>query len=105
MKDKIKIEFNDNERSLILESLNNMRNQLTLEQRTTEPIDDILLKFNNETKIEFEKNECLIVINSLNNFRNKLKNENKSPSDVNDIILRIISETDKKRFFKEDNER
>lgn len=105
MKDKLKFEFSDNEKSLILEALNIFRNNLALHGRTTYAIDEILIKIGDKSKVEFDRIETNIMINALNNFRFFIKLKQQSPNEVNDILLKIISETDKKSIFKEASER
>jgi len=99
MKDKLKFEFSDNERSLILEALNIFRNNLAFQGRTTDAIDEILIKLSDKSKVEFDRIETNIMINTLNNLRFFIKLKQQSPNEVNDILLKLIDETDKKKVF------
>ena len=99
MKDKIKFEFLDEERTMIVESLNLLRNYLTAQDRATESIDEIILKFENTCKVEFDKIELGITINALDNYRHKLKSMNQSRTMVNEVLLRLIDQDSKKKVF------
>lgn len=105
MKDKIKIELCDNEKNLIIKSLALFRNYLTAQDRSTDSVDEILLKVNDKGKVEIDTFDAGIVINALNTMRYKLKNENQPRTEVNAILLKLINETDKKTNFKEVSER
>lgn len=98
MKDKIKLDINEEEKSLIVKSLNLLRNYLSAQDRSTDSIDEILLKLSKH-KIELDSFDAKIIINSLNNYRYKLKNEGLPRSNVNDILLKMIDETDKKKLL------
>ena len=98
MKDKYKFDFTEEETVIIVKSLNLFRNNLILQNKPFEPIDDILLKLNNNHKVEFDLTYTNIVIKSLNNYRYKLKSEGQSRNEVNNILCRMIEETDKKKL-------
>lgn len=97
MKDNIKFEFSNDEKSLITKSLNNWRNELVSENKSTESIDEILVNIQ-DNKVELDYIDAKILINSLNNYRYKLKDVGLSCSNVNDVLLKIINETDKKKL-------
>lgn len=99
MKDKIKFDLTDNERTLIITSLNMLRNYLVAQERSTDSVDEIILKISDKSKIELDSFDAKIIINSLNNMRYKLKSENQPRSEVNDILLKMIDETDKKKLI------
>lgn len=90
----IKYDFTSKEVSLIINSLNSLRNYMSMQERATNVIDEMILKISNN-KIEFDIYESKILINSLNNFRYKLKSTNESCSEVNDLLLKIINYTSK----------
>ena len=99
MKDKIKFEFDENEKGIIINSLSLLRNYLQSQERSTDSIDEILLKLSDKHKVELDTFDSKIIINALNNLRYKLKSQNQSRSDVNDILLKMIDETDKKKVL------
>ena len=78
----IKYDFTSKEVSLIINSLNSLRNYMSMQERATNVIDEMILKINikkianlnkiSNNKIEFDIYESKILINSLNNFRYKL---------------------------------
>lgn len=109
MKNKIKIELCDEERNTILKALTMFRNYLSAQDRTTDSVDEIILKMCDKSKLELDALDAGIVINALNNMRYKLKNENEPRTEVNDILLKLIDETGKKKLilrkFTEDNVR
>ncbi len=96
MKDKIKFDLTDVEKSIITKSLNMLRNYLSTQKRSTESVDEILIKVNSH-KVELDSFDSKIIINALNNMRYKLKSNNQPRTDVNDIILKMIDETGKKK--------
>lgn len=97
MKDKIKFDFTDGEKSIITNSLNMLRNYLSAQERPTESVDEIIIKINNH-KVELDTFDSKIVINALNNMRYKLKSNNQPRGEINNILLKMINETDKKRI-------
>lgn len=99
MKDKIKMDLCDTEKNLIIKSLTMFRNYLTAQDRSTDSVDEIILKISDKRKIELDTFDAGIVINALNTMRYKLKNENQPRTDVNDILLKMIDETDKKKLI------
>lgn len=99
MKDKIKLEINDGEKTLIIKSLTMFRNYLSAQDRSTDSVDEIILKLSDKKKVELDVFDAGIVINALNTMRYKLKNENQPRTDVNDILLKMIDETDKKKLI------
>lgn len=94
MKDTIKCEFTIEESNLIIKSLNLLRNYLSKQERTTETVDEIIIKITEYGKIEIDKYEIGIIINALNNYRYKLKSMNESRSEVNELLLRLIDDSD-----------
>ena len=97
MKDKIKFDLSDDERTTIIKALNMLRNHLSMQEQSTIYIDELIIKINDNRKFELDIFDAKIVINALNNMRYKLKNENKPRDDVNNIILKMIDETDSKK--------
>lgn len=95
MKDTIKCEFTVEERNLIIKSLNLLRNYLSKQERTTETVDEIIIKITEYGKIEIDKYEIGIIINALNNYRYKLKSMNESRSEVNELLLRLLDDSEK----------
>ena len=55
MKDTIKCEFTIEESNLIIKSLNLLRNYLSKQERTTETVDEIIIKITEYGKIEIDK--------------------------------------------------
>lgn len=98
MKDKIKLELSEPEKSLIVKALTMFRNYLTAQDRSTDSVDEIILKISDKRKVELDTFDAGIVINALNTMRYKLKNENQPRTEVNDILLKMIDETDKKKL-------
>lgn len=98
MKDKIKFDLTDVEKSIITKSLNMLRNYLSAQERSTDSVDEILVKINSR-KVELDIFDSKIVINALNNMRYKLKSNNQPRGEVNDILLKMIDETDKKKVL------
>ena len=98
MKDKIKLELCDTERKLIIASLTMFKNYLIAQDRSTDSIDEIIIKLSDKSKIELDTFDAGIVINALNT-RYKLKSENQPRTEVNDILLKMIDETDKKKLI------
>lgn len=97
MKDKIRFDLSDDERTTIIKALNMLRNHLSMQEQSTIYIDELIIKINDNHKFELDIFDAKIVINALNNMRYKLKNENKPRDDVNNIILKMIDETDSKK--------
>ena len=98
MKDKIKFDLTDVEKSIITKSLNMLRNYLSAQERSTDSVDEIIVKINSH-KVELDTFDSKIVINALNNMRYKLKSNNQPRGEVNDILLKMIDETDKKKVL------
>lgn len=92
--DNIRYDFTDKEINLIINSLNSLRNYMSIQERPTNAVDDMIIKISSN-KTEFDIYESRILINSLNNYRYKLKSTNESCSEVNDLLLKIINYTDK----------
>ena len=105
MKDKIKFEFIIDEKSEIIKSLTFLRNYLTSQNKSTESIDELIVKWGESGKIELDKYEVGLTINALNNYRYKLKSANLSRKEINSILLRIINITERKELLKKGNER
>ena len=99
MKDKIRFDLTDNERTIIIKSLNMLRNYLSAQQRSTASVDEIIVKVSEHHKVDLDIFDAKIVANALNNMRYKLKSDNQPRSDVNDILLKVIDETDKKKVL------
>lgn len=102
MEDTIKYELSNNENSLVIRSLNLLRNHLVARDESTKVVDDIISKLVESVKVEFDKYEMKIIINALNNYRYKLKNMGESRIEVNDMLLKMIDDTEKnskKKFF------
>ena len=99
MKDKLKFDFSDDEKSLVIKALSMLRNILISQNRATIAVDEILLRLGDKNKIELDRIETNIIINALNNLRKFIKTEHQSPTDVNDVLLKLIDETDKKKVF------
>lgn len=97
MKDKIRFDLSDDERTIIIKALNMLRNHLSMQGQSTIYSDELIMKINDNHKFELDIFDAKIVINALNNMRYKLKNENKPRDDVNNIILKMIDETDSKK--------
>lgn len=102
---KIKLNFNENEKSLIVKSLTLLRNYLYTQSRSTTPVDEILLKMDNDYCLIVDEYENGIIINALNNFRYKLKSQNESRAEVNDVLLKIIDVSEKRNNFIKGYER
>lgn len=98
MKDKIRFDLTDVEKSIITKSLNMLRNYLSAQERSTDSVDEILVKVNNN-KVDLDSFDAKIIINALNNLRYKLKSDNQPRGEVNDILLKMIDETDKKKVL------
>lgn len=98
MKDKIKLELCDTERKLIISSLTIFKNYLIAQDRSTDSLDEIIIKVSDKSKIELDTFDAGIVINALNTMRYKLKSQNQPRTEVNDILLKMIDETDKKKL-------
>ena len=88
MKDTIKCEFTIEESNLIIKSLNLLRNYLSKQERTTETVDEIIIKITEYGKIEIDKYEIGIIINALNNYRYKLKRMNETRTQLKEHNLR-----------------
>ncbi|UKI28276.1 MAG: hypothetical protein L6V78_04745 [Clostridium sp.] len=74
MKDTIKCEFTMLESNLIIKSLNLLRNYLSKQERTTETVDEIIIKLSEYgKKWIWISTKIGIIINALNNYRYKLK--------------------------------
>lgn len=99
MKDGMKLDLSDSEKVLIIKSLTMFRNYLTAQDRSTDSVDEIIMKMRDKRKVELDTFDAGIVINALNTMRYKLKNENQPRTDVNDILLKMIDETDKKKLI------
>lgn len=97
MKDNVKLLLSESEKSLIIKSLTMFRNYLTAQDRSTDSVDEIILKISDKKKVELDTFDAGIVINALNTMRYKLKNENQPRTEVNDILLKMIDETDSKK--------
>lgn len=96
MNNNIKLIFDENEKVIIINSLNNLRTNLSNEDRTIDFLDDIILKVSDSKKTELDLFESKIIINALNTFRVSLKELNKPRTEVNNLLLKVIDETDKK---------
>lgn len=101
---KRKFNFNENEKSLIVKSLNLLRNYLYMQNRPTTPVDEILIKMDNHC-LMVDEYENGIIINALNNFRYKLKSQNESRAEVNEVLLKIIDKSEKRNHFIKGYER
>lgn len=97
MKDKIRFDLTDNERTTIIKSLNMLRNYLSAQERSTDSIDEILLKVRDGHRVELDTFDAKIIINALNTMRYKLKSDNQPRGEVNDILLKMIDETESKK--------
>lgn len=95
MKDTIKSEFTILESNLIIKSLNLLRNCLSKQERSTESVDEIIIKLSDYGKMDMDKYEIGIIINALNNYRYKLKSMNESRSEVNELLLRLLDDSEK----------
>ena len=95
MKDTIKCEFTVEESNLIIKSLNLLRNYLSKQERSTESVDEIIIKLSDYEKMDMDKYEIGIIINALNNYRYKLKSMNESRSEVNELLLRLLDDSEK----------
>lgn len=109
MKDKIKFDYNSDEKSIIIKSITMLRNELLSQERDVAVVDDILLKFSDGNRVELDVYEYKIVIGALNNLRTSIKEQQQSPIEVSNIILRMIDENSKKkvlsRILRKDNGR
>ena len=106
MKDRIKLDLSDNERTIIIKALNLLRNYLKIQERSTDFIDEIILKVSDKSKLNIDTFDFKIIINALNTMRYKLKSENQPRGEVNDILLKLIDETEgKKTTIRKENER
>lgn len=94
MKDKIRFDLTDNERTTIIKSLNLLRNYLATQERSTASVDEILLKMSDSHRFELDTFDARIVINSLDIMRTKLKHENQPRGELNDILLKVIDKVD-----------
>ena len=95
MKDTIKYEFTILESNLIIKLLNLLRNYLSKQERSTESVDEIIIKLSEYGKMDMDKYEIGIIINALNNYRYKLKSMNESRSEVNELLLRLLDDSEK----------
>ena len=75
MKDKIRFDLTDSERTIIIKSLNMLRNYLSAQERSTDSVDEIILKVSDNHKVELDTFDSKIIINALNTMRYKLKND------------------------------
>lgn len=105
MRNKFHFNFQVEERNLIIESLNSFRNYLKNQDRTTDSIDNLLIKINDSSKVELNDYDVKITINALNTWRYKLKNENKPRDEVNNVLLKLINVIEKPSHLKEAYER
>lgn len=109
MKDTIKFDFNNIEKSLIIKSMTMLRNNLLSQERDVAVVDDILLKFSDNDRVELDIYEYKIVIGALNNLRTSMKEQQQLPIEVSNIILKMIEENGKKktllRILRKDNDR
>ena len=96
----LKFDFDDNERSIIISSLNYLRTSLTKEDRPVDFIDDIIIQLDGNKKVELNLFDSKIVINALNKFRINLKSLNKHRTDVNNVLIKVMDEADKKVLTK-----
>ena len=99
MKDKIKFDYNSDEKSIIIKSITMLRNELLSQERDVAVIDDILLKFSDGNRVELDIYEYKIVIGALNDLRTSIKEQQQSPIEVSNIILRMIDENSKKKVL------
>ena len=74
-----------------------LRNYLAAQERSTDSIDEIILKVSDKNKVELDTFDSKIIINALNTMRYKLKSDNQPRNEVNDILLKMIDETDSKK--------
>ena len=99
MRDTIKLDLLYEEKNLILNSLNELRNDLLSQDRDITIINDILIKFIDTNKVELDRYEINIIINALNKVRTDMKNRNEYPRDINELILKLINENSKKKVL------
>ena len=105
MNNKIKFDFTDAEKSIINKSLNLLRIDLSIQEKSLSIIDEILIKVN-KNRVELDDMDSKIVINSLNKLKKNLKIDGNPVNEVNNIILKIINEIDKSSsFFRKAYER
>ncbi|MBO5183086.1 MAG: hypothetical protein J6B64_01680 [Bacilli bacterium] len=100
MKDGIKYEFEDTERTIIMKSLNMLRDYLTSQDRPTDSVDNLLIKVNSKSKLEVDIYDAKIIIFALNNLRLKYKNENSSREDrmeLSKVMDKLIEGTECKK--------
>ena len=95
MKDTIKYEFTILESNLIIKSLNLLRNYLSKQERSTESVDEIIIKLSDYGKTDMDKYEIGIIINALNNYRYKLKSMNESRNEVHELLLILLDDSEK----------
>ena len=98
MKDKIKFDFTDDEKSLINQSLTMFRNSRIAQEESTSVIDEIMLKIVDK-RVELDTIDAGIVINALYKFRYSLENEEDTRENVNKLLMSMMAETDKKKLL------
>jgi len=99
MRDTVKLELLYDEKVLIINSLNELRNDLLSQNRDITIINDILLKFSDTNKVELDRYELNIIINALNEVRTNMKSKNEYPRDINNLLLKLINENSKKKVL------
>lgn len=89
MKNKIKFRLNEEEISIIMNSLNIYRNSLISQEKSVEDIDEIIVQLQ-RNKTDFDSYSSRVVIKSLDIYRHLLKNQGKPRNKVSDLTVRLI---------------
>lgn len=92
-KNRKKIEFNDEELRTILHALNDFRTDLLKEEKIIDPINEIIVKLDNQMKLT--KGELAVMINGLDYKRKALLNENQDTPEIDVLLLKIIDISEK----------
>lgn len=83
-----KLELSDEEVKIILYSLTDFRNNLLNEEKSTDPVNEVILKLKNKMKVD--KYDLGIMINGLDKSRKIKISQNQDTSKINELLLRLI---------------
>lgn len=85
---KKKIELNNEEIRIILNSLNDFRNNLLQQNKYVDSINDVLSKLKN--KMKADKYDLGIMINGLDGKRKAMLEKNEDTSSIDNLLLKLI---------------
>lgn len=85
---KKKIEFDDEELSMILHSLIDYRNDVIKENGYTDAFDEFIPRLKNKMKLD--ENDLGLIINGLNKKRERLSNEDEEYLKICNLLLKLI---------------